>query len=115
VVVTATENAGGDGMIASVSDSSGCAGGFHFGSIDLGQGGYFNGTVTFGGASLGCLFIISASCSSIQWNGTNTLTITLGAASAGNPTQNATSVAVYTPDPTLGYTGTLSSPKEKHF
>ena len=69
VVVTATENAGGDGMIASVSDSSGCAGGFHFGSIDLGQGGYFNGTVTFGGASLGCVLIINASCSSIQWNG----------------------------------------------
>jgi hypothetical protein len=115
VVVTATENAGGDGMIASVSDSSGCAGGFHFGSIDLGQGGYFNGTVTFGGASLGCLLIINASCSSIQWNGSNTLTITLGAPSVGDPTQNATSVAVYTPDPALGYTGTISSPKEKHF
>ena len=89
VVVTATENAGGDGMIASVSDSSGCAGGFHFGSIDLGQGGYFNGTVTFGGTSVGCFLIINASCSSIQWNGANTLTITLGAASAGNPTQKA--------------------------
>ena len=115
VVVTATENAGGDGMIASVSDSSGCAGGFHFGSIDLGQGGYFNGTVTFGGASLGCILIINASCSSIQWNGANTLTITLGAASVGDPTQNSTSVAVYTPDPALGYTGTISSPKEEHF
>ena len=115
VVVTATENAGGDGMIASVSDSSGCTGGFHFGSIDLGQGGYFNGTVTFGGASLGCVLIINASCSSIQWNGSNTLTITLGAASVGDPTQNATSVAVYTPDPALGYTGTISSPNEEHF
>ena len=115
VVVTATENAGGDGMIASVSDSSGCTGGFHFGSIDLGQGGYFNGTVTFGGASLGCVLIINASCSSIQWNGSNTLTITLGAASVGDPTQNATSVAVYTPDPALGYTGTISSPKVGHF
>ena len=90
VVVTATENAGGDGMIASVSDSSGCAGGFHFGSIDLGKGGYFNGTVTFGGGSLGCLLVINATCSSIQWNGVNTLTITLGAASIGDPTQNAT-------------------------
>jgi hypothetical protein len=114
VVVTATENAGGDGMIASVSDSS-CSGGFHFGSIDLGQGGYFNGTVTFGGGSLGCLLIINATCSSIQWNGANTLTITLGAPSVGDPTQNATSVAVYTPDPALGYTGTISSPKEEHF
>ena len=114
VVVTATVNAGGDGMIASISDSS-CTGGFHFGSIDLGQGGYFNGTVTFGGASLGCLFIINATCSSIQWNGVNTLTITLGAPSTVNPTQSATSVAVYTPDPALGYTGTISSAKQEHF
>jgi hypothetical protein len=89
-------------MIASVSDSSGCAGGFHFGSIDLGQGGYFNGTVTFAN-------------SSIQWNGANTLTITLGPASLGDPTQNASSVAVYTPDAGLGFTGTISSPNQKHF
>ena len=102
VVVTATENAGGNGMIASVSDSSGCAGGFHFGSIDLGQGGYFNGTVTF-------------TNSSIQWNGANTLTITLGPASLGDPTQNAPSIAVYTPDPALGYSGTISSPNGAHF
>jgi hypothetical protein len=115
VVVTATETAGGDGMITSVSDSSDCTGGFHFGSIDLGQGGYFNGTVTFGGTSLGCILIITASCSSIRWDGANTLTITLGAASMGDPTQNAPSVAVYTPDPTLGYTGTLSSPSAEHF
>jgi HD-GYP domain-containing protein (c-di-GMP phosphodiesterase class II) len=116
VVVTATENAGGDGMIASVSDSSGCTGGFHFGSIDLGQGGYFSGTVTFGGPSLGCLLgILNVSCSSIQWNGVNTLTITLGAPSTGNPTQSATSVAVYTPDAALGYTGTISSVKQEHF
>ncbi len=115
VVVTATEAAGGDGMIASVSDSSGCASGFHFGSIDLGQGGYFNGTVTFGGTSVNCVLIVNASCSSIQWNGANTLTITLGAASIGDPTHNATSVAVYTPDPALDYTGTISSPNEKHF
>ena len=105
VVVTATENAGGDGMIASVSDSSGCTGGFHFGSIDLGQGGYFNGTVTFGGASLGCVLIINASCSSIQWNGSNTLTITLGAASVGDPTQNATSVACLYARPGIGLYG----------
>jgi hypothetical protein len=115
VVITATETPGGDGMITAVSDSGDCAGGFHFGSIDLGQSGYFNGTVTFGGPSLGCILIIDASCSSIQWDGANTLTITLGAASLGDPTQNAPSVAVYTPDPTLGYTGTLSSPSEGHF
>jgi hypothetical protein len=102
-------------MITAVSDSSDCAGGFHFGSIDVGQGGYFNGTVTFGGTSVGCILIFNLSCSSIQWDGANTLTITLGAASAGNPTQNAPSVAVYTPDPALGYSGTLSSPNEEHF
>ncbi len=115
VVVTATETAGGDGIITSVSDSSDCAGGFHFGSIDLGQGGYFTGTVTFGGLSLGCILIIDASCSSIQWDGANTLTITLGAASVANPTQGAPSVAIYAADPSLGYTGTLSSPSAEHF
>jgi hypothetical protein len=115
VVVTATETAGGDGVITAVSDASDCAGGFHLGSIDLGQGGYFNGTVTFGGTSVGCILIINFSCSSIQWDGANTLTITLGAPSVGNPTQNAPSVAVYTPDPALGFSGTLSSPNQEHF
>ncbi len=104
-------------MIASVDDFTDCGvGGFHFGSVDLGQGGYFNGTVTFGGFGVGCLLYLDSSCSSIQWNGTtNTLTITLGAPSLGTPTQSAPSVAVYTPDPALGYTGTLSSPDEEHF
>jgi hypothetical protein len=102
-------------MIASVSDSTDCAGGFHFGSIDLGQNGYFNGTVTFGGTSVACFLIFDASCSSIQWDGADTLTITLGVPSVGNPTQSAPSVAVYTPDPALGYSGTLSSPDVEHF
>jgi len=116
IVITATETGGGDGMIASVDDYTDCGpGGFHFGSIDLGQNGYFNGTVTFGGLGVGCGFYLGASCSSIQWNGTNTLTITLGASSTGNPTQPGPSVAVYTPDPALGYTGTLSSPDDEHF
>jgi hypothetical protein len=43
------------------------------------------------------------------------LTITLGPASLGDPTQNASSVAVYTPDAGLGFTGTISSPNQKHF
>jgi hypothetical protein len=115
VVVTATESAGGDGMIASVSDSSDCAGGFHFGSIDLGQGGYFSGTVTFGGPSLTCILILSITCSSIQWDGAHTLTITLGTPSTGDSTQTSSSVAVYSPDAALGYTGTLPSPDEEHF
>ena len=102
VVVTANKAVSGDGVITGVSDLVDCAGGFHFGSVDLGQGGYFNGPVTFNN-------------STIHWNGTGTLTITLGAESVGNPTQNAPSVAVYTPNPALGYTGTISSPSERQF
>ncbi len=102
VVVWANEAPGGDGMITGVSDSVDCVGGFHFGSIDLGHTGYFNGPMTFNN-------------SRIHWNGNNTLTITLGMESVGNPTVGPPSVAVYTPDPTLGYTGTLSSPNERQF
>ena len=102
VVVTANKAVSGDGVITGVSDLVDCVGGFHFGSIDLGQGGYFNGPVRF-------------NYSTIHWNGANTLTITLGAESVGNPTQNAPSVAVYTPDPALGFTGTISSPSERQF
>jgi hypothetical protein len=89
-------------MVASVTDTVDCPGGFHFGSIDLGQAGYFNADVTFG-------------ASTIHWDGLNTLTVTLGAASIGNPTQNKPSVAVYTPDPALGVAGTISSTNGRHF
>ena len=51
----------------------------------------------------------------IHWNGQNTLTITLGSESADQPTQGAQSVAVYTPDPALGLSGTISSAKETNF
>jgi hypothetical protein len=91
------EPTSGDNAIASVNDPVDCVGGFHFGSIDLGQTGYFNVIVTFTG-------------STISWNGVNTLTITLGTPDwTGPPTQSTPSVAVYTPDPALGVSGTISS------
>ena len=51
----------------------------------------------------------------MQWNGRNTLTITLGSSFVGQPTQAATSIAVYTPAPALGLSGTISSVKEENF
>ena len=110
----------GDDVIVSVSDSADCSGGFHFGSIDLGQRGYFNSSVTFGstvgtGLLLCNLLIQSTSCSRVHWNGANTLTITLGNPSAINPTQATPSVAMYTPDDSLGFSGSISSAKEEQF
>lgn len=100
-----------------MSDPVDCSGGLHFGTIDLGQRGYFNnGTVSFGGASLlTCGLLLTTTCSSIHWNGQNTLTITLGKESNGQPTQGAESIAVYTPDPALGLSGSISSVKEENF
>ena len=114
VVVTAAKGTPYD-SITGVTDSTDCSGGFHFGSINLGQSGYFNSSVTFGGASLTCAISLLGGCTTVSWNGTNTLTITLGAPTNGQPTQNASSVAVYTPDPNLGFTGTISSPNQTHF
>ena len=54
--------------------------------IYLGQGGYFYGTDIF-------------SDSTIHWNGTNTLTITLGSPTIPCPLQSAPSVATYEPGP----------------
>ncbi len=102
--VTVTgEPTAGDDVIASVNDPLDCLGGFNFGSIDLGQSGYFNVVVTF-------------SNSTISWNGVNTLTITLGTPDwGGPPTQTAPSIAVYTPSPALGISGTISSADEEQF
>ena len=94
VVVTGAPTTGDD-VISSVSAPS-CPGGFHFGSLDLGQKGYFNQSTEFPN-------------SAIHWDGVNTLTITLGPPDPGTPTQKAPSTAVYTPDPTLGVSGTISS------
>ena len=93
----------GNNAIASVNDTADCSGGFHFGSINLGQTGYFSTVVDFSG-------------STISWNGINTLTITLGTPNYGGATTVSTpSVAVYTPDPALGISGTISSARLVQF
>jgi hypothetical protein len=114
VVVKGTEPASGDDTLE-VTDSADCTGGFHFGTIDLGQRGYFVDTVTFGGSGTTCTGAKKAGCSAIRWDGANTLTITLGTASASQPVNKTPSVAVYTPDPALGVVGTIDSTKEEHF
>ena len=118
VVVQGTQPSSGDDTV-NVTDSADCSGGFHFGTIDLGQRGYFAGTATFGGLITGggphCNPGQTAACSRIHWNGQNTLTITLGLESSGQPTQFAPSVAVFTPDPALGLTGTIRSVNEEQF
>ena len=81
---------------------SDCGGVFNFGWIDLGQAGYFTGTVIFND-------------STIHWDGVNTLTITLGAPDIAVQTQAAPSVGVYHPDPALGLVGSISSPDETQF
>lgn len=114
VVVSGTQAASGDDTI-SVTDATDCNGGFHFGSIDLGQGGYFTGDVTFGGNVSGCRNAKTTGCSSIHWDGQDTLTITLGAVSSTQSTQTAPSVAVYTPSPALDIPGTITSASEENF
>jgi hypothetical protein len=114
VVVQGTEPSSGDDTI-SVTDTGDCAGGFHFGSIDLGQRGYFNGNAAFGGSGGGCRSARTTGCSTIHWDGQNTLTITLGKESSVQPMQTRPSALVYTPDPTLGFSGTISSGSEENF
>lgn len=114
VVVEGSMPSSGDDSIT-VKDSGDCTGGFHFGSIDLGQSGYFNSDVTFGGNVAGCKNAKTTTCSTIHWDGKDTLTITLGKESSIQSTKTAASVAVYTPDPALGVSGTISSAKEENF
>jgi hypothetical protein len=114
VVVQGTAPGSGDDTLT-VTDGGDCSGGFHFGTIDLGQSGYFNSGASFGGVGNGCRGSHTANCSTIDWNGVNTLTITLGKESSVQPLQPAASVAVYTPDPALGLTGTISSAREVNF
>ena len=113
VVVNADQPSSGDDSITSVTDSVDCAGGFHFGSIDLGQRGYINNTETFGGLITSgpaqCNGSVTTGCTRIHWDGKNTLTITLGEAATGCPTNKNPAVAVYTPDPALGVSGTIAS------
>ena len=114
VVVQGTQPSAGDDTV-SVTDTSDCNGGFQFGTIDLGQRGYFNDDASFGGSATGCNGTRTAACSRIHWDGRNTLTITLGKASSSQPTRAAPSVAVYSPAPTLEVSDTISSAREENF
>ena len=114
VIVEGTQSASGDDILT-VTDTSDCTGAFHFGSIDLGQSGYFTADATFGGNVVGCNSSGTAGCSKIHWNGLDTLTIKLGKANTVQPIQAAASVAMYTPDPALGFSGTIRSVKEVNF
>ena len=109
VVVHGTHASGDDKV--TLTDTADCAGGFHFGTIDLGQAGYFNAsTATFGGSGLLCSGLLNLTgCSRIHWDGSNTLTITLGQESSGQPTKAIKSVAIFTPDVLLGLSGTARS------
>jgi hypothetical protein len=114
VVVQGTQPSSGDDTVT-VTDTADCSGGFHFGSIDLGQRGYFDGSASFGGSGGGCRPAKTTGCSTIHWDGQNTLTITMGTESSGQPTQTAPSAALYSPDPALGVSGTISSVRQENF
>ena len=114
VVVQATEPSSGDDTIT-VTDAADCAGGFHFGTIDLGQRGYFDGAASFGGSGSSCRSARTSGCSTIHWDGPDTLTVTLGKESSVQPFQPLPSVMVYTPDPALGLPGTISSGSQENF
>ena len=57
----------------------------------------------------------TTNCSTIHLDGKNTLTITLGKESSVQPVQTGPSVAVYSPDPALEFSGSITSAKEEHF
>ncbi len=115
VVVSENQPSSGDDTMT-VTDTADCSGGFHLGTIDLGQRGYITGSTSFGGASLLCNGLLNLTgCSSIQWDGVRTLTITLGQDATTQPLQAAASVAVLTPDPALGLPVAVSGTKEENF
>jgi hypothetical protein len=114
VVVQGTHPSSGDDTVT-VTDATDCNGGFHFGSIDLGQAGYFNHNASFGGRAAGCKNTKVSGCSSIHWDGRNTLTITLGNESSVQPDQTSPSVAVFTPDPALRLPSAISSGNGEQF
>ncbi len=70
----------------SITATAAC-GTFNFGSLDLGSTSYASSNVTFGA---------SGTASSITWNGTNTLTITLGTASGSGAATVSSSQPKYT-------------------
>jgi hypothetical protein len=114
VVVHGIPSSSGDDTVT-VTDSVDCNGGFHFGTIDLGQAGYFDSDVTFGGNLTGCKNGKTTGCSTIHWDGQNTLTITLGTVSSAQTTQPARSIAVYEPAPALGLSAPIYSVDQENF
>jgi len=92
VTVTLTDgNFFNNDSIAATSGS--CAGGFQFGSIDLGSKNYANGTSTFKGNGT------TSTKSTITWTAsTHTLVITLGTRTGGNPGNVNTSQPTYNAD-----------------
>jgi hypothetical protein len=113
VIVEGTQPSSGHDTL-SVTDTADCNGGFQFGTIDLGQRGYFTDTTTFGGSGFSCQTGKTTGCSTIHWDGQNTLTITLGKVNSGQLTRTVPSVAVYLPAPSLGLS-TIASVKEENF
>ncbi len=109
VTIDATHPAAGDDEITGVFDPSACPGGFHFGTVDLGQSGFFSTSVTFGGSGPQCTGSVTSGCSTIHWDGANTLTITLGKPSGTDHADATPVVATYTPDPALGVATPLRS------
>ena len=114
VVVHGTQTNSGDDLVT-VTDTADCNGKFHFGSIDLGQAGYFTTNASFGGNVTGCNNGATTGCSTIHWDGKNTLTITLGWANTTQPTQTIPSVAVYSPTSALGFERTIASVLAENF
>jgi len=73
----------------------------------------FGGLLTTGSDQ--CNGSITTGCTQIHWDGKNTLTVTLGQPATGNPTNKKPAVAVYSPDPALGVSGTIASQSAVEF
>lgn len=103
VVVTVTNDATPSSVdILTVAVPACGPGGFHFGSVNLGDKGFVKGgsSATFGA---------SGTSSTITWNPvTMTLTIVLGTASGSNFGLVPSSTSIYTPDPAITDAGGLA-------
>lgn len=115
VSIVALHPPSGDDQISAVQDSTDCASGFHFGTIDLGQSGFFNTTVTFGGSGPQCAGTATSGCSTIHWDGVNTLSIALGKPSGSDHADTNPSVASFMPDPALGLPGPILTSSSVQF
>jgi len=78
VTVSIANNTASGNDLLTVATSPDCVGGFRFGSIDLGSGGFVTTNMTFGGSG--------GNASKIAWNATTfELTVTLGKGPANTP------------------------------